>query len=274
MTNPSPEVSALPLFYRDPQPLSLAAHSEWRLRDGDVGFAADTAYTPIVVGELAAASAVYPVLFSGDTAQPIAVLGLEQSNLFVTDGRWDVSAYVPAYVRRYPFGFIATVNPEGFALAIDAGSDRVVQAGQEGAPLFEDGQPSELTRQALSFCDAFQGEAAATLAFGQALKAQNLLIDRRADATLKDGRKLGLDGFQIVDVERFTALPEDVVVDWHRKGWLAMVHFHLASLERFRNLLDRISAPSADVAAAPSNDTAAAPAQSHSPSPKTKSAKA
>jgi len=274
MTDPTSDASALPLFYRDPQPLSSAAHSEWRLRDGDVGFAADTAYAPIVVGELAAASAAYPVLFSGETAQPIVVLGLEQANLFVVDGRWDVSAYVPAYVRRYPFGFIATVNPEGFALAIDAGSDRIVRAGEEGAPLFEDGKPSELTRQALSFCDAFQGEASATLAFGQALKAQDLLIDRRADATLKDGRKLGLDGFQIVDVERFNALPDDVVVDWHRKGWLAMVHFHLASLDRFRNLLDRMSAPSANVAAAPSNDTAEAPAQSHAPSTKTKSAKA
>lgn len=274
MTTPTPEASGLPLFYRDPQPLSSAAHSEWRLRDGDVSFAADTAYAPIVVGELAAASAAYPVLFSGDTAQPIVVLGMQQSNLFVTDGRWDPAAYVPAYVRRYPFGFIATVNPEGFALAIDAGSDRVVKAGEEGALLFEDGQPTELTRQALSFCDAFQGEAAATQAFGQALKAQNLLIDRRADATLKDGRKLGLDGFQIVDVERFNAMPDDVVIDWHRKGWLALVHFHLASLDRFRNLLDRMNGTGAEVIAVSSEDASAPAARPQAAASKTKSAKA
>ena len=274
MTAPPPEASGLPLFYRDPQPLSSAAHSEWRLRDGDVSFAADTAYAPIVVGELAAASAAYPVLFSGDTVQPIVVLGMQQSNLFVTDGRWDPAAYVPAYVRRYPFGFIATVNPEGFALAIDAGSDRVVKAGEEGALLFEDGQPTELTRQALSFCDAFQGEAAATQAFGQALKAQNLLIDRRADATLKDGRKLGLDGFQIVDVERFNALPDDVVIDWHRKGWLALVHFHLASLDRFRNLLDRMNGTGAEVIAVSPEDASAPAARPQAAASKTKSVKA
>nr|WP_316629357.1 SapC family protein [uncultured Brevundimonas sp.] len=274
MTTPTQEASALPLFYRDPQPLSSAAHAEWRLLDGDVSFAADTAYAPIVVGELAAASAAYPVLFSGDTVQPIVVLGLQQSNLFVTNGRWDPAAYVPAYVRRYPFGFIATVNPEGFALAIDAGSDRVVKTDGEGAPLFEDGKPSELTRQALSFCDAFQGEAAATQAFGQALKAQDLLIDRRADATLKDGRKLGLDGFQIVDVERFNALPDDVVIDWHRKGWLAMVHFHLASLDRFRNLLDRMNADGSNVIGASPRDASASVARPKAPATKTKFAKA
>jgi len=240
MTNPSEaRGDALPLFYRDPQPLSSALHGDWRLKDGDVAFAADAPFVPIVVGELMAASADYPVLFSGETAQPIAVLGLERANLFVADGVWNAGAYVPAYVRRYPFGFIATINPEGFALALDAGSERVVQSGEAGAPLFENGAPSDLTRQALSFCDAFQGEASATQAFGAALKAQGLLIDRRADATLPDGRKLGLDGFQIVDAAKFATLPDEMVLDWHRKGWLALVHFHLASLDRFRALLDR-----------------------------------
>ncbi|EDX80633.1 SapC superfamily [Brevundimonas sp. BAL3] len=233
---PAPD---LPLFYRDPQPLSSVSHAVWRLKDGDAAFAAETPFAPIVVGELAAASASYPVVFAGGDAQPLAVLGLERRNLFVEAGAWVEDAYVPAYVRRYPFGFIGTANPEGFALAIDAGSDRVAMSGDEGVALFEDGRPSEVTKQALAFCDAFQAEATATRAFAEALTAQGLLIDRRADATLPDGRTLGLDGFQIVDAETFAALPDDVVLDWHRKGWLALVQFHLASLERFSVLLHR-----------------------------------
>ncbi len=245
MTSPTPDPSAaqaassLPLFYRDPQPLSSNAHAAWRLRDGDASFAADAPYVPIVIGELAAAARSYPVVFAGDDAQPVAVLGLERRNLFVEGGRWTGDAYVPAYVRRYPFGFIATVNPDGFALAIDAGADRVVRSGTEGAPLFDDGKPSALTGQALAFCDAFQADVTATRAFAEALKAHDLLIDRRADATLPDGRTLGLDGFQIIDADRFGALADDAVIDWHRKGWLPLVHFHLASLERFQALLVR-----------------------------------
>ncbi|WP_436358069.1 SapC family protein [Brevundimonas sp. CEF1] len=232
------EASALPLFYRDPQPLSAAEHGDWRLKDGDVAFAADTPFVPVVVSEIAAAARSYPVVFSaGEGAQPVAVLGLEQRNLFVAGGRWTDEAYVPAYVRRYPFGFIATVNPDGFALAIDAASDRVLRAGEEGAALFEAEQPTKLTQDAMAFCNVFQGEADGTRAFGEALREQNLLIDRRADATLPDGRKLGLDGFQVIDTERFANLDEAVVLDWHRRGWLALVHFHLASLERFGALL-------------------------------------
>lgn len=259
---PSERPPALPLFYRSPEPLSSAVHGAWRLKDGGAAFAAETPFVPIVVGELAAAARLYPVVFAGGDAQPLAILGLEQRNLFVENGRWVEDAYVPAYVRRYPFGFIATVNPDGFALAIDAGSDRVAASGEEGVPLFEDGRPSEVTRQALAFCDAFQAEAAATRAFAEALTAQGLLIERRADATLPDGRKLGLNGFQVVDADRFAALPDDVVLDWQRKGWLALVHFHLASLERFSVLLSRQGrlTTSQDPVVAPSQENGSEPA--------------
>lgn len=245
--------SKLPLFYRDPQPLAAGLHADWRLKDGDAAFAAETPYVPIVVGELAAAARCYPVVFAAGDAQPIAVLGLERRNLFVADGRWDEESYVPAYVRRYPFGFIATSNPDGFALAIDIGSDRVVRSGDEGAALFQDGKPTELTRQALNFCDAFGRDAEVTRLFAIALKEKDLLIDRRADATLPDGRKLGLDGFQIVDPAKFAALDDETLSAWHRQGLLGLVHHHLASLDRFQALLAR----QAKLAAAPVADEGA-----------------
>lgn len=240
---PDPETPAqpavLPLFYRDPQPLSSERHTAWRLKDGDTAFAAEAAYTPIVVGEMVSAARTYPIVFAGETAAPLAVLGLEQRNLFVEDGRWVSGAYIPAYVRRHPFGFIATGEPDRFVLAIDAASDRVVQDGEEGAALFEAGQPSELTQQALAFCDAFAAEARATEAFSQAMIEAGVLVERRADATLPDGRKLGLTGFRVIDADKLAALDDAKVVDWHRKGWLALAAFHLASLDRFTDLLDR-----------------------------------
>ena len=265
----------LPLFYRALQPLNSQMHSGWRLKGGDASFAAKTPFVPIVVGELAAAARSYPVVFAADSAQPVVVLGLEKQNLFIDDGQWASDAYVPAYVRRYPFAFIATVNPEGFALAVDSGSERIADGGTEGAALFEEGKPSELTRQALGFCNAFQADAAATKAFTDALKAQDLLIDRRADATLPDGRKLGLEGFQVVDAEKFTKLPDAIILEWHNNGYLAWVYFHLASLDRFQTLLSRqamrsgVTQPSSP----PASDTGDAPLVDASPAP-TKSKKA
>lgn len=226
-----------PLFYKEPQLLHSQVHSEWRLKDGDAAFAAETPYVPILVGELSAAARNYPIVFAGDDAQPLAVLGLGKRNLFVKDGAWREDSYVPAYVRRYPFAFVATSDPDGFALAIDAGSQRVADGGEEGIPLFEDGGPSDVTHKALEFCGAFQNDIAATRAFADALKAQDLLIDRRADATLPDGRKLGLDGFQVIDAEKLSKLPDEIVLAWHSNSYLAWAYFHLASLDRFQSLL-------------------------------------
>lgn len=231
-------VARLPLFYRRPVPLSSVEHADWKLKPVDYAFAADTAFVPLVLTEIPSAARTYPVVFAGEGAAPLALTGLERTNLFVADGAWAEDAYVPAYVRRYPFGFLATGDGKSFVLALDVEAGGVLSSGEEeGRPLFEDGKPAELTRQALAFCDAFQGEAAATTAFAEALKASGVLIDRRADVTLPDGRKLGLDGFQIVDAEKFAALDDAIVVDWHRKGWLALVQFHLASLDRFSALL-------------------------------------
>lgn len=236
------EAASLPLFYKQPEPLSSERHAAWRLLDGDVGFAAATPFVPILATEVLAASRDYPIVFAADTTAPIAVLGLDRTNLFVEGGKWDESAYVPAYVRRYPFAFMATREPDGFCLAIDAASERVAPEGEAGAALFESGLPSPMTRQALEFCAAFGRDAAATDEFARTLKAQDLLIDRRADATLPDGRKFGLQGFQIVDREKLGELDDSSVLAWHRAGYLPLIYSHLVSLDRFSALLARQAA--------------------------------
>lgn len=232
--------SPLPLFYRDPEPVSSAHHAGWRLRGGDYGFAADTAYVPVVIGEFVPVARHYPILFvDGEIPAPVALLGIEQANLFVEDGAWTAHAHIPAYVRRYPFGYIATGEGDRFVLALDAGSDRFVQSGEEGQPLFVDGAPSALTRQALGFCEAFRVDAAATSDFCKALVQADLLVERRADLTLPDGARFGIQGFKLVDAERFAKLDAATVVDWQHRGWLALVHHHLASLDHFHALLAR-----------------------------------
>src|SRR3972149_59372 len=50
----------------------------------------------------------YPLAFpssdGGRSFAAIAVLGMAgNENLFLANGRWDQSAYLPAYPRRYPF---------------------------------------------------------------------------------------------------------------------------------------------------------------------------
>ncbi|MEP9360977.1 SapC family protein [Sphingomonas sp. KR3-1] len=231
----------LPLFYRTPEPLNAAQHGDLRIVEGDLAFAADTNALPIVLGEFAAAMRHYPIVFAGDDGFPVAILGLGQGNRFVEQGRWGEGIYLPAYLRRYPFGFI-DAGARGFALALDTGSERVVRGDEAGVALFEGNQPTEFTLGAMAFCNEFQAAHGQTRAFVEALLANDLLVIQEAEARLASGQPMRLGGFRVVDREAFGKLSDALVLEWHRLGWLALIHFHFASLDRFQDLLVRESA--------------------------------
>src|ERR1043166_10318828 len=73
---------------------------------------------PVSLSEFSLVSRDYPLVFvtgdGGQTFVAMAVLGLEpQQNLFLQpDNTWDRRAYLPAYVRRYPF-CMATITQDG-----------------------------------------------------------------------------------------------------------------------------------------------------------------
>lgn len=85
--------------------------------------------------------------------------------------------------------------------------------------------------------NAIHGAHIQTDAFVEALLAQELLVDQHADARRDSGQALMLRGFKIVDRVKFDTLPDALVLEWHRKGWLALIHF--LSLDRFADLLAR-----------------------------------
>jgi len=230
----SPE-RPLPMFYRKPQPVVPVIHDDVRLTGGDFAFAADTNAVPVTIVEFAQAMRFYPIVFADGGNFPVAVLGLSAGNRFLTEGRWVERHYVPAYVRRYPFVFV-DAGEQGFALALDMASERVVRGG-EGVRLFEDGKPAPLTEGALAFCRDFHQAHLQTQAFVAALAGQDLLIEQQADAKLASGEPRRLAGFRVIDREKFGQLPENVILEWHRKGWLALVLFHMTSLDRFADLL-------------------------------------
>jgi hypothetical protein len=233
---------AAPLFYRKPQALAADLHADLKLKaEPDFRFAADVNAVPIMGAEFAEVTRFYPIVFAGEPAYPVAVLGLQRSNLFVdAEGRWREGRYIPAYVRRYPFVFIGPLAQGGFVLGVDIACDRFSPQLAEGAPfhaLFEDGKPSLFTQEAMRFASALQVEHAAAGAFVQSLAEHDLLVDQQAEGALPGGRRFQVGGFRIVDAAKFQALPDAVVLGWHKRGWLGLIQFHLASLDRFRDLL-------------------------------------
>jgi hypothetical protein len=224
----------LPLFYKEPRILEPQRHAKAGLKDaGTMRFATQTNSVPLAADEIPLAQASFPIVFTATTpTTPVALLGLApEKNLFIgKDGQWRKGAYVPGYIRRYPFIFVRGGENQ-LVLAIDEASDFYTAEG--GRLLFENGEPSEMAKQALQFCAAFQQQFERAQAFAAELDGQQLLIEYHADLRTPQGGGFRLRGFRVVDEQKFNALSDEVIVDWRRKGYLPLVYGHLMSMHRW-----------------------------------------
>src|SRR5690606_30867419 len=212
-------------------------------RGSAYAFAASTNAVPVVADEMSTAARHFPIVFSDEaTPHPVAILGLRgQQNLFVgDDGQWAAGVYVPAYVRRYPFIFLEDEARAELTLCIDEAAEAVV-SGRE-RPLFDEaGQPTALTRSALTFCRDYQVQHLAAAAFASALVEADLLVDHRADVSLNNGQRLSLTGFKEIDADRFASLPDETFLAWRAKGWLTLAYAHFFSVGAWSALVDRVA---------------------------------
>lgn len=235
----------MPMFYGKPEPLNASAHGGKGLRRPiDFRFAANAHAVVVHAEEFRLASAHYPIVFADDeSAVPIAVLGHGQGrNLFVdATGAWERDTYIPAYVRRYPF-----INGRGkteseVVLYVDTTSDLFVDMtdNPDAEPLFVDGQPSERSKHALDFCVAFQAQAPVTSAFVDEIKSRDMLERRNVRVDLQGGAQRQLTGLRVVSEKAYNDLPDDVWLEWRKRGWVSLVHWHWASMDNFLRMSKR-----------------------------------
>ena len=235
-----PPRSDLPLFYRSVRPLDSARDAGTVVKTAsDFSFARATNAVPLNAVEYIYALRHYPIVFSDSAPlMTLAVLGIrEDANLFVdAHGEWRKGAYIPAYVRRYPFIFIAGSEADKYTLGIDERAPHVGADG--GAPLFVNGQPSEPLKHALAFCSEYQTHIKLTQDFCEAVKKRDLLVGQNANFEFKSGERARIQGFQVIDEAKFRALPDDVILEWRRNGYLPLIFAHLFSMRSWAELLD------------------------------------
>jgi hypothetical protein len=234
----------LPLFYNQLQPLSSVAHADFRSRRVErAPFLTQAHAIPITVDEFALAQRFYPIVFSvGENPVPLALMGLNENvNTFVdADGALVQDAYVPAYIRRYPF-MLARLRPESdeLSLCFDPTSDAVGQF-EEGQPLFRDGQISETTQGILDFCEQFEQAGQRTGAFMQELVEHKLLMDGEVSIQMESAPQPYIyRGFQMVSEDKLRELRGDVARKMVQSGLLALIYAHLLSMNLVRDIFAR-----------------------------------
>ena len=233
--------NGLPLFFKKPAALEKDRHAKSGLiTKPDLRFAKAANSVTITAFEFIEACKFYPIVFTAtNDPVPLAILGLEQENYFVdADGKWLNDAYVPAYIRQYPFVFFENAAEKRFYLCVDEKSEQFrAEAGEDAKPFFnEDGTPSSLTSQALDFCNTYHQHHSLTRNFAADLKKHNLLLPYESSFTLKTGRKITLSGFTMIDEKALNQLPEAVFNEFRSKGWLPLIYLAIASTTNWMRL--------------------------------------
>ena len=234
------------LLYRTIEPLEARRHFNLGMKDApDFSFARGTHIVPLTAVEFVQAARHYPIVFNADeTATPVALVGIEsRQNVFVeASGNWAEGCYVPAFIRRYPFILLKVSDDAGkpdIQLCIDRAAPHLTEEG--GKPLFdpETHAPTALLEKIGRFNADYHREQARTRRFIAACMQHDLFVPRSVDFETDSGEHLQIKGFMAIDQQRLQALPDDVVIDWWRKGYLPLALAHFSSLGNFGRLIHR-----------------------------------
>ena len=215
MATQAPNSSSLPLLYNSLDALNSGQHGKMKLKKSytlpQVG---KTHAIPVTVEEFTLVQRHYPIIFSaGENSVPLALLGLNEgvNTFFDEEGKpADRAAYIPAYLRRYPF-LLAKLRPEAdeLSLCFDPSAGAIAEDA-DGQPLFDGDQPSETTRNILAFCEQFEVAGQRTQAFMEELTKSGLLMDGEVSIQPDGAEQPFLyRGFRMVDEEKLRDLRGD-----------------------------------------------------------------
>lgn len=242
---PAAEFSGNVLFYSRPEPLSRELHGNIGLRrmDKPFAFAASSNVVPLTVAEFPLAGLSYPIIFAGERYQPLAVMGVGQNmNLFIQpDGAFALGAYIPAYIRRYPF-VLANDQARGqLVVCIDRGASML---GEDcDLPFFDAaGQPTDYTNGCIQFCNDFETEGKRTESFINLLKELDLFEVKRSTFTPPKpdgtpGEAQPIAEYFAVSEEKLRALPAAKLGELMNNGAISQIYAHLMSLAGWDRLI-------------------------------------
>ncbi len=183
----------------------------------------------------------YPLVFvksENNEMRASVITGLRNAeNLFVdARGNWLEQAYVPGYVRRFPFYVVD--GPDG------SPGKKMIMVDESGLeesddPFFDAaGEATDKWRaQEILIADFIAAEHR-TVEFGARMAELDLLEAFDARVNPEQQNSMHLTGMYRVNEDRLNRLPAKTIKAMMSRGELSRVYAHLISLENFAKLLD------------------------------------
>ena len=234
------------LIYDGVTPLAKDKHLNYSIKPiPGYDFARGTNSVPVMAGEFALVAMYYAIVFgqANDGVIPAAVLCVrDNENIFVNpDGSW-AAAYIPAFIRRYPFVFGTDDKNTTFTLMVDVSCTAFNNAG-EGERLFDGitGEQTPFLTGVLDFLSEYQGQSVITQTFCKTLSDFGLLEPAEAHLPLPNDPERRLNGFLMVSRDKLRALPAKKLAELNASGALELIYLHLFSLMNLNRLQQRIA---------------------------------
>jgi len=228
-------------LYKAPELLNHEMHGSLGISQFErpYDFAREARVLPLTLPEFTSAHMFYPIIFTDvDNPVPLVVVGASDDvNLFVEeDGQWVAGAYVPAYVRCYPFALAAS-SDEQLAVVIDREAQVINDSPER--PFFDGDKVTAETQTMIDFCGRIDAERKMAIEFGKRLNELGLLTGHQATRTPPGGKQEVLANYVAVDSSKLTELGPETLDDLLNKGYLACIFAHLFSLENWQRILER-----------------------------------
>lgn len=222
----------LPPLYRSLEAVTPERHGKLRLRDAGLGFARGLSAVPLTGEEFTAAARSLVIVFAAQEPHlPVALTGLSpDSNLYIdAGGAWKIGAYIPAYLRRYPFFLLRVAEgSDELALCLDPTAPQVSE--EAGEPMFtaENKLAPQLER-AFAFTKSVEEAMMRTRTMTARLVELGLLKPAVVEFE-RLGKPVRIDGFFAIDRPALAALPAEQLVELRQRNWLEAIYAHLLSL--------------------------------------------
>jgi hypothetical protein len=218
-------------------PLNRDAHRTLKV-DGraSAAYGDEQHFVQVIVNEFAQLVVRYPILFTKNPGTGHlycgAMLGFDEGeNLFLEEWR-ERESYRPLALQRMPF------YTHGSEIGIDLDHPRV--GADSGQPLFDHaGRPSRYLQGIIwAFQDLKPGIETTNVFIARLLELK-LIEPIDVEVELDDGTKHQSAGLYTINQDVLAKLPDPVVVELFRRGYLTLVHFMIASLKQLPLLAHR-----------------------------------
>ncbi len=232
------------IFYETVVALNREQHLTSKIQSTPGNFAFSSKANSVLLAhtEFVEAARDYPIVFvgqAGGTFAASALLGLQTDQNLMVDaqGTWAQGAYVPAFVRRYPFILATDDDAQAFTVCLDAAC--IADGVDAGESLFQaDGTETPYLQERIAFLRLFHTEMEQTQSLVSKLAALQLLSPKVITVE-QGGQTIHLDGLWVVDEQKLMALEDAAALELFRSGSMGLIYTHLTSLRNVARLAQR-----------------------------------